>query len=87
MLSEPRGASTSALEVTNVSPHGFWLLWNGAEYFLAFEYFPWFREASVGAIGHVELQGEDHFYWPDLDVDLSLDIIKNPDNYPLASKE
>ena len=32
MKSESIGAETSAVEVLNVSPHGFWLLVNGAQY-------------------------------------------------------
>ena len=87
MLSEQHGSSTSEIEVTNVSSHGFWLLWNGQEYFLAFERFPWFANASIAAISHIELQGQEHLYWPDLDVDLSLDIINNPEKFPLESKQ
>lgn len=86
MLSKQHGANTSAIEVTNVSSHGFWLLWNGQEHFLTFEDFPWFRDASIGTISNVEQQGTENIYWPDLDVDLSLDIIKNPDKFPLTSK-
>ena len=86
MLSKPHGENTSAIEVTNVSSHGFWLLWNGQEHFLAFEHFPWFRDASIAAISHVELQGKEHLYWPDLDVDLSLEIIQDPDKFPLAAR-
>lgn len=86
MLSKQHGANTSAIEVTNVSTHGFWLLWNGEEHFLAFEHFPWFRDASIAAISHIEVQGAEHLYWPHLDVDLSLAIIKNPDAFPLTAK-
>ncbi|TDX99558.1 DUF2442 domain-containing protein [Thiohalophilus thiocyanatoxydans] len=75
-----------AVELTNVSAHGFWLLWNGEEHFLAFEDFPWFRDASIAALSNIELQGAEHLYWPDLDVDLSLAIIKRPEDYPLESK-
>jgi hypothetical protein len=86
MLSEQHGANTSAIEVTNVSKHGFWLLWNGTEYFLAFEHFPWFQDASISAINHIELQGQEHIYWPDLDIDLSLAIIQNPEEFPLQER-
>ncbi|MDH5447284.1 MAG: DUF2442 domain-containing protein [Gammaproteobacteria bacterium] len=86
MLSKPHGANTSAIEITNVSSHGFWLLWNGQEYFLAFEHFPWFRDATIAAISRVEVQGKAHLYWPDLDVDLSLEIIQKPEQFPLASR-
>lgn len=27
-----------------------------------------------------------HLYWPDIDVDLSVDIIKNPDRFPLKAR-
>jgi hypothetical protein len=36
MKSKKLGKSTSEAEVTNVSKHGFWMLINGKEYFLAF---------------------------------------------------
>jgi len=86
MLSKQHGANTSAIEVTNVSPHGFWLLWNNEEHFLAFEHFPWFKDASISAISNVELQGKEHIHWPDLDVDLSMEIINNPEKFPLQAK-
>ena len=44
------GAISSTAEVTNISRHGFWLLVDGKEHFLAFDDFPWFREAPVDAI-------------------------------------
>ena len=40
------GTSTSTLEVTNISKHGFWLLLDGRELFLPFEDFPWFKRAQ-----------------------------------------
>jgi hypothetical protein len=48
-----RGTSTSAVEVTNISKHGFWVLIDDHELFLPFETFPWFKAASVDAITHV----------------------------------
>jgi hypothetical protein len=41
------GESILDVEVTNVSPHGFWLLIDAEERFLPFKTFPWFREASI----------------------------------------
>ena len=35
---------------------------------------------------NVEFQSEQHLYWPELDIDLEIDIILNPERYPLASK-
>jgi hypothetical protein len=85
-MNEMHGTNTSAIEVTNVSSHGFWLFWNNEENFLAFEHFPWFKDASISTISNVELQGKEHIHWPDLDVDLSMEIIKNPDSFPLQTK-
>jgi hypothetical protein len=50
MTSAKLGKRTSEVEVTNVSSHGFWLLIGDTERFLAFEHFPWFRDASIKAL-------------------------------------
>jgi hypothetical protein len=80
------GANTSAVEVTNISKHGFWLLLGEQEVFLPFETFPWFREAPVGKVLHVELPSEHHLYWPELDIDLEVESVFHPERYPLASR-
>ena len=86
MKSVAPGRSTSPVEVTNVSRHGFWLFIGERELFLPFLNFPWFKEASVAAITHVELPSPHHLYWPDLDVDLAVESIEHPDKYPLVSQ-
>jgi hypothetical protein len=85
MRSEQLGASTSAAEVTNVSPHGFWLLLDGEERFLPFGRFPWFADASIAQLARVERPFPHHLYWPELDIDLHVDSIDEPDSYPLVS--
>lgn len=72
--------------ITNISEHGFWVSIDQAEYFLPFEQFPWFKDASVAQITNVQLLHKTHLYWPDLDVDLSLEIIQSPEKYKLISK-
>ncbi|HEX3618530.1 MAG TPA: DUF2442 domain-containing protein [Solirubrobacteraceae bacterium] len=79
------GATTSTAEVTNISQHGFWMLVDGREFFLAFDEFPWFKQASVEAIVRLERPSPEHFYWPKLDVDLGLASIEHPERYPLKS--
>lgn len=81
------GTSTSAVEVTNISKHGFWLLLEDRELFLPFETFTWFKSASVAAITHVERPQPHHLYWPDLDVDLSVDSIEHPERYPNRARD
>ena len=86
MKSATLGMPTSGVEVTNISEHGFWLLIAGGEKFLPYLNFPWFRNATVAQILHVEHPSADHLYWPDLDVDLSIDSIDDPQSYPLVSR-
>ena len=78
------GASTSDVEVANIDKHGIWLFVNGAEYFLPYAEYPWFKDARVAEILAVELLHEDHLHWPALDVDLSLESLRDPDGYPLV---
>ena len=74
------------LEITHISSHGVWLLANGQESFMSYDDFPWFKDVSVGKILNVEQPMPGHFYWPDLDVDLSEEIITHPERFPLQAK-
>ncbi len=86
MRSGTLGRSTSPAEVTNVSAHGFWLIVDEQEVFVAFQQFPWFREASIRAITNVQLPTPHHLYRPDLDIDLAVESIVHPERYPLVSQ-
>lgn len=87
MKSARLGKRTSAVEVTNVSEHGFWLLIEGQESFVGFDKFPWFKQAAIGDLCHVELQSPHHLYWPSLDVDLAVESIEHPERFPLVSRK
>jgi len=87
MQSARRGETTLAVEVTNVSPHGLWLLIGNEERFVSFKDFPWFRHASIAELTNVELPSPHHLYWPDLDVDLAVESIEHPERFPLVSQE
>ena len=86
MPSAALGRNTSPAEVTNVSAHGFWLFIRERELFVAFQYFPWFRDASIRSITNVQLPSPHHLYWPDLDIDLAVESIEHPEKYPLVSQ-
>ena len=79
--------TTSEVEVTNISAFGVWLLAHGKEYFMAYEAFPWFKEQPVRKILNVTEVSPGHFYWPDLDVDLTEEIIENPERFPLKARQ
>lgn len=86
MTSVGRGARISGAEVTNISANGLWLLVDDHEIFVAFAEFPWFRDATVAQLTHVERPSADHLCWPDLDVDLATDSLTAPERYPLLSR-
>jgi len=81
------GTDTSVPELTHVSRHGLWLLLDDEEFFLAFEQFPWFRQANIAQLSLIERPTSEHLYWPLLDVDLAVQSIRNPSDFPLVSKE
>ena len=83
--SEKLGSDTSDVEVTNVSRHGFWILLRNRELFVPFGEFPWFAEAPVAKILNVRWPTEDHLYWPELDLDLSVRSIEHPEKFPLVA--
>ncbi|MEO6407383.1 MAG: DUF2442 domain-containing protein [Burkholderiaceae bacterium] len=78
------GAVTSAPELTHVSKHGLWLLLGNEELLLPFDKFPWFKKATIEQLEEVEWPTPDHLYWPQLDVDLSVESIRNPGAFPLV---
>ena len=86
MKSRALGISTSAVEVTNISKHGLWILVGEEELFLPFVEFPWFKDAPLPSILKVEQPTPGSLHWPLLDVDLTLESIRHPKKYPLISK-
>ncbi len=75
------------IEITNISTHGIWLLAHDKELFMSYEDFPWFKDQTVKSIINVEEQSPGHYYRPDLDVDLSEEIIEHPHRFPLQAKD
>ena len=86
MKSKTHGANILEIEITNISKYGFWLLLAEKELFLPFSEFPWFREATVTAIMNVQFSEPDHLYWPMLDLDLTVESIEHPEQFPLVAR-
>ena len=85
MKSLKRGKSTSAI-IENITPFGIWLFVSDKEYFLSYEDYPYFRDQPLRAIQKVQLLHDHHLHWPELDVDLEIDVLEHPEQYPLRSK-
>lgn len=73
-------------EVTDILRHGFWLHLGDRELFVSFAEFPWFQNAPIPALLNVERPQPQHLYWPDLDIDLSVESIEHPEHYPTKSE-
>ena len=85
MKSFAHGNNTSEVEVTHVSANGVWLLAHKNELFMSYEDFPWFKDQIVKSILNVEESSPGHYYWPDIDVDLTEEIIEHPERFPLKA--
>lgn len=80
---EKLGENTSHSEVTNISASGFWILLDDREYFVPFDEYPQFRQATVAQIYSMKQLGPDQFHWPDLDIDIELEALEHPERFSL----
>ena len=74
------------VSVENITPFGLWIFVNGREYFLSYKDYPYLRNQTLKAIQAVQLLHAYHLYWPELDVDLEINNLENPEKYPLKWK-
>ena len=77
---------TPQVEVQDISRHGVWLYAKGREFLLTFKDHPWFKDAKISEVYNVKLLHRSHLYWPDLDVDLDIEALEHPEEYPLIAK-
>ena len=70
-------------EVTNISPFGIWILTNDKEYFISYKDYPVFETATIKQIANVTTDFSGNLHWEELDADIELDSLENPENYPL----
>jgi hypothetical protein len=52
---------------------------------MSHEDFPWFKDQPVKLILNVEEPSPGHFHWPDIDVDLTAEMIEHPERFPLKT--
>ncbi len=86
MTSSVAGKNISEIEIQNISGFGIWILIRGKEYFMSYEKFPWFKNTNINQILNVSLSPTGKLYWPDLDIDLSVEILEAPERFPLIAK-
>jgi hypothetical protein len=86
MSSSQPGTGISLSEVTNIEALGFWVLVDDKEYFIPFTDYPIFKGASVEQIMRMQQLSPNQLYWPDLDADIEIDALEQPEHYPLVFK-
>ncbi|NOQ17014.1 MAG: DUF2442 domain-containing protein [Methyloprofundus sp.] len=64
--------------------YGSWLITKSC--FMSYKGFPWFKDQTVQSIINVVEQSKGHFYWPDIDVDLTEEMIKFSKRFPFIAK-
>src|SRR4030043_764778 len=74
------------VSVENITPLGIWLYVKEKEYFLSYKDYSYFKNQTLSSIQNVQLLHGYHLYWPELDVDLEIDNLENPQKYPLKSR-
>ena len=85
-MKSSRHGKTTLVSVENITPFGIWLFVKGREYFLSYKDYPYFAEQTLKSLQNVRLLHGFHLHWPELDVDLEIDNLENPEKYPLKSK-
>ncbi len=78
------GEYTSIAEVTGISAIGLWLVAADREYFVPFADYPDFLQATVAQIYRFENPSPTQLYWPELDVDIDLNALQEPERFPLV---
>jgi hypothetical protein len=73
-------------QITSIESDGFWLLTSDGEFFVPFERYPAFAEATISQIFTFRESYGD-FHWDELDIDIELDALKHPDQYPLVFQD
>jgi len=81
------GKNILKVNVEKTSSFGIWILVKGKEYFLSYEEYPFFKRRALKSVKNVKIIHGFHLYWPELDVDLSIDNLEHPEKYPLKIKK
>ena len=75
------------VSVENINSFGIWLFVKDKEYFIDYKQYPYFKDHTLKSIQNVALLHASHLFWPDLDIDLEIDNLENPEKYPLKDKQ
>jgi hypothetical protein len=80
------GINTSDCSVTGVNDLGFWVLVSDGEYFIPFSDYPGFKESTVYQLLNIQYDPPSQLRWNDLDIDIELEALSQPERFPLIYK-
>jgi hypothetical protein len=72
-------------QVTSIQRTGFWVIVDDNEFFVDFEDYPDFKKATVAQIRSFR-RSKGGLHWDELDVDIEVEALKHPEQYPLIFK-
>ena len=84
MNSLQNGTCTLEFSVTTITDLGFWILIGDTEYFVPFEEYPVFKDATVKQILNLTIISPAQLRWETLDVDIELKALENPEMFPMV---
>lgn len=80
-ISKNNGGNTS-VKVLTITAKGILLSLPQGDFFLGYNHYPWFENASVKQVFDVKMETPRSIRWDDLDVDLEIESILHPNRYP-----
>ena len=86
LTSSKSGTSISACNITGINDLGFWVLVEDKEYFVPFSHYPGFKNASINQILKIRYFAPSQLHWDELDMDIELPALAQPDFFPLSFK-
>lgn len=72
------------IKVTDITEEGVSLDIKGEAHIMLYKDFPWLRRVTAEELGNIVLRWDDEVVSPDLEVELGLDTLVHPENYPLV---
>jgi hypothetical protein len=69
-------------QIACIEKAGFWILTDDGEFFTSFARYPAFYKATIEQIFNFRENYGD-FHWDELDIDIELNALKFPEQYPL----
>ena len=85
-VNSSQNSYNTLVNVLMINSQGILLNVMGNDYFVSYNRLPWMKDGSIRSVLNVQMAGVNAIEWPDLDVDLEINSLKHPEQYPLVMK-